>query len=102
MARPSKPIDTTTFSGRIAAEVRRRRERKKLTVQEAAARADVPASTWYTWEQGRHLALDCLPRIAAALGCQERDLVPKREKSEVRNTKLETKKEITNQKARNV
>lgn len=76
MARPSKPVDEGSFVGRIGAEIRRRRERKKLDVAEAALRAEVPPPTWYNWESGRHLPLDRLPSIAAALGCKVRALLP--------------------------
>jgi transcriptional regulator with XRE-family HTH domain len=77
MGRPSKPQDTKTFAGRIGAEIRRRRERKKLSVEEAAAKAKAPPPTWYHWEMGRHLPLDRLPAIAAALACKPRDLLPR-------------------------
>lgn len=76
MARPSKPPDTKTFTGRIGAEIRRRRLRKKMTVEQAAAAAGAPSPTWYHWESGKNLPLDRLPAIAKALGCRPRDLVP--------------------------
>jgi transcriptional regulator with XRE-family HTH domain len=79
MARPAKPIDASTLSGRIGGEVRRRRERAKLTVEQAAEKAGCPPATWYNWESGRFdLPVSRLPAIAAALGCQARDLVPKK------------------------
>jgi len=74
--RPAKEQDTSTFIGQIGAEIRRRRERAKLTVVEAAAAAGVPAPTWYHWEAGRYLPLDRLPAIAGALGCKVRMLIP--------------------------
>ena len=74
MAKP-KEIDTSTFTGQVAAEIRRRREKKKLTVAAAAEAAGVPAQTWYHWEQGYALPLERLPAIAAALGCQVRALI---------------------------
>jgi transcriptional regulator with XRE-family HTH domain len=77
MPRLPKEPDQTTFVGRIAAEIRRRRVKKKLTVEAAAAAGDVPAPTWYRRENGRGLTLESLPAIAAALGCQARDLIPK-------------------------
>ena len=76
MAKP-KPVDTSTFIGQIAAEIRRRRERKKRTVAEIATAAGVPVQTWYHWEQASRLPLDRLPTIAAALGCKPRDLLPR-------------------------
>lgn len=33
MPRPSKPVDTSTFTGQIGARIRARRERLKLTVE---------------------------------------------------------------------
>lgn len=75
MAKP-KPVDTSTFTGQIAAEIRRRRERKKLSVADAAEAAGVPAQTWYHWEQAHSLPLDRLPAIAAALGCKVRQIIP--------------------------
>ena len=75
--RTPKEPDETTFIGRVAAEIRRRRVKRKLRVEQAAAAAGVPASTWYRRENGRGLTLESLPAIAAALGCQARDLVPK-------------------------
>ena len=72
----AKAIDTTTLQGKIAAEIRRRREKKKLSVADAAAAAGVPEQTWYRWEQGRSIPLDSLPAIARALGCTLRQLLP--------------------------
>jgi transcriptional regulator with XRE-family HTH domain len=63
--------------GRIGAEIRRRRERKKLSVQQAADAAGVLAPSWYQWESGRHIPLDRLPAIAYALHCKARDLIPR-------------------------
>jgi transcriptional regulator with XRE-family HTH domain len=77
MPRPTKDPDLTTFVGRFGAELRRRRERKKLSVEETAAAAGVPAPTWYAWESGRYApGLDKLPAIAAALSCSARQLIP--------------------------
>ena len=69
--------DKKTFAGRIGAEIRGRRERKKLTVEQAAMAAGAPTPTWYHWEIGRHLPLDRLPAIAKSLGCTVRDLIPR-------------------------
>lgn len=76
MARPAKPQDESTFQGQIGAEIRRRREKAKLSAADAAAAAEVPLPTWYHWEAGRHLPLERLPAIAAALGCKVRQLIP--------------------------
>jgi len=76
MARPTKPVDQSTFAGQVGARIRARRWRQKLTVQAAAELAGMPAPTWYHCEDGRHLALDRLPAIAAALECTVRSLIP--------------------------
>jgi len=53
----------------------RRRLKTALSVQEAAAIARVPPTTWYRWEKSEGLPLDALPAIAAAVGCTPADLV---------------------------
>lgn len=80
MPRPAKPQDQSTFHGRVGAVIRRRRLKRQLSAGEAATAAGVPRATWYHWESGRHLALERLPAIADALWCEERDLIPRREK----------------------
>jgi transcriptional regulator with XRE-family HTH domain len=76
MGRPSKSSEPIRFAGQVGAIIQRQRLKKRLSVKEAAARAGVPAPTWYHWETGRHLPLDRLPAIAAALDCSPRALVP--------------------------
>ncbi len=76
MGRPTNDPDTSTFTGRVAAEIRRRRLARKLSAEDAAAAAGVPVQTWYNWERGRHLPLDRLPAIAAAVKCRPRLLIP--------------------------
>lgn len=74
MPRPqTEPPDT--FAGRIGAEIRRRREQKNFTVEDAARRARVPVQSWYNFEKGK-LLLERLPAIAKALGCKVRLLIP--------------------------
>ena len=77
MPRFPKEPDRTTFIGQIAAEIRTRRMKKKLSVEAAAAAGDMPVPTWYRRENGRGLTLESLPAIAAALGCQAKDLIPR-------------------------
>lgn len=76
MGRPARELAPTNFHGRVGAEIRKRRERAKLTVQAAAAAAGASEPAWYHWEAGRHLNLARLPAIAAALGCKVRQLIP--------------------------
>jgi transcriptional regulator with XRE-family HTH domain len=74
--RPSKPQNETLFAGRVGAIIRRKRVQRKLSVEQAAELAGVAAPTWYHWEAGRHLPLERLPAIAAALKCSVRTLLP--------------------------
>lgn len=74
--RPPKKPDVSTFPGRVGAAIRARRERLKKSGDEAAAAAGVPRATWYAWEAGRSLTLQQLPRIAKALACKVRLLLP--------------------------
>lgn len=81
MPRPAKPVDQSTFSGQVAAEIRRRRLKKFARAEDAAAIAGVPLKRWFDWEVGRP-TLECLPIVASALGCSPRLLVPKEVESE--------------------
>lgn len=74
--RPAHEPDTSTFLGKIGAEIRRRRERKGLSVAAAADAAGVPVPTWYRWEAGSGLTLERLPAVAEALDCKVRLLLP--------------------------
>lgn len=74
--RPPKNIEPATFSERVGAGLRRRRERLKLTVDDAAGRAGVAAITWYHFEAGKDLRLAHLPAVAKALRCKVRALLP--------------------------
>lgn len=75
MPRPVKEFDTSTFTGKVAAEIRRRRLKKFDRAEDAAEAAGVPASRWYHWESGK-LSIEALPIAAAALGCKPRLLLP--------------------------
>jgi hypothetical protein len=75
MPRPTKEVDTSTFSGQVAGEIRRRRLKKFPRAEDAAAAAGVPMQTWYGWEKGK-IHLDAMPTVAAALGCKPRALLP--------------------------
>jgi hypothetical protein len=75
MPRPAKKVDTSTFVGQVAAEIRRRRLKKFPRAEDAADVAGVPAKTWYGWESGK-IHLEALPIVAEALGCSVRQLIP--------------------------
>lgn len=76
MTRPLKDLEPATYTQHVGAAIRRRRLRKKLSVEAAAEAAGIPAPTWYAVEAGRSLTLDRLPAIAAALGCKTATLLP--------------------------
>jgi len=76
MSRPANPTNQSTYAGQVGARIRDRRERMRLSVEEAAAAAGVAAPTWYHWESGLRSPMDRLPAIAAALGCKPRALLP--------------------------
>lgn len=74
--RPPNEPDLSTYPARVGAIVRARREKLKKSGDEAAEAAGVPRATWYAWEAGRSLTLQQLPKIAKALGCKVRTLLP--------------------------
>lgn len=74
---PSQTPAPKTFAGQVGAEIRRRREQKKLSVDECARRSGVPVPTWYHFEKGR-FQLERLPAIAKALRCSPREVIPQR------------------------
>ena len=69
-------VDTSTFEGQVAAEIRRRRLKKFDRAKDAAKAARVPEQTWYNWENGKAVPLKALPIAAKVLGCRPRQLLP--------------------------
>jgi transcriptional regulator with XRE-family HTH domain len=76
MPRPLKDVDESDLPGQVAARIRARRLKLKLSVDEAAERAGVSAPGWYHWEKGESLPLAKLRSIAEALECSMRSLLP--------------------------
>ena len=74
--RPANPVDTTTFAGRLGANIRARRLRRKLSTIACARAAGVSHSTWCRWETGDLPAMLHLDAIAAVLRCRPKDLLP--------------------------
>lgn len=74
--RPPAESDESTFAGRVGGRIRARRLKIGITVVDAAKAAGVSVPAWYHFESGRHLPLDRLPAIAAALRCRVRELIP--------------------------
>jgi transcriptional regulator with XRE-family HTH domain len=84
MAPARKEPDLSTYTGRIAARIRKLRQRSNLSVTEFAAIVSdksgttVSTSTAYGWENGNNTPnLKMLPAIAAALGVKKaRNVLP--------------------------
>jgi transcriptional regulator with XRE-family HTH domain len=54
MARPRKEVDTSTYAGRFAVQLKAIREKKKLTIKDVAEQSGIPTTTIYAWEEGRN------------------------------------------------
>ena len=55
----------------VASNIRRLRQKAGLTVEEAAARAGMPASYWLTIEAGEHdLDTEALANVSIGLGVE--------------------------------
>jgi len=66
------------LSGKFAENVRREREKKKLTIEELAEQSGIPAPTLYCWENGTRSPInDSLADLAKGLGVPLRSLIPK-------------------------
>jgi len=77
--RPLKPRTADTYTARVGLEIRRRRLKTERSAGDLAEACGVGPQCWYDWELGRvWLPVERLPQIAAALGCQPRDLLPKK------------------------
>jgi transcriptional regulator with XRE-family HTH domain len=75
--RKAKAIEGDDLSSRLAVEVRRRREKRGLSVEKAASLAGMSVAAWYDLEAHRRQpAISKLPAIAEALGCRPRALLP--------------------------
>ncbi len=70
---PKQP-DQSTYSGRFAARLRSLREKRKLTVQEAAAMVrnaghELTDRAYYNWESGKYAPpINVLPALSTTLG----------------------------------
>ena len=73
-----KEVDLTTYMGRFADRLRMLREKKKLTVEEAAVKIGVKAVTIYKWEAATNAPnLADLPCIASIYGLKKtKDILP--------------------------
>jgi DNA-binding transcriptional regulator YiaG len=77
MARPRKEVDTSTYAGRFAVQIKTIREKRKLTIDEVAAQSEIPISTLYSWEQGiKEPTISRLPILAQVFGTTVNKLMP--------------------------
>ena len=72
-------VDRDTFAGRVGLNIRSARERRSLSVDDAADAAGVDRSTWYRLEQGNRPALTgkSIDAVAGTLGVEVGDLLKK-------------------------
>ena len=71
MGRARAPVDSSTYSGKIAVRIRALREARGLSVEELADKAGIEVKTLYSWESGhRDINPNNYPRLARALGCK--------------------------------
>ncbi len=71
VGRKRTEVDTSTYSGKLAARLRQLREAKGLTVDELAGKAGIEAKRLYHYEAGaRSIDSDLYPALAKALGCK--------------------------------
>lgn len=75
-ARPSKQ-NLDTYTGRLGAAIKARRQRRRMTADEFAAAVPTSLATVYGWESGRkQVPVNLLPAIARALGVSIHTLLP--------------------------
>jgi len=80
--RPAKPIDTTTYAGRIAARLGELRTDRGWSVEQMAAKITkagypVAVSSLYQWLNGRiETQVNALPYIAKAFKLTVAELLP--------------------------
>lgn len=83
---PKSNIDTSTYSGRIAARMRELREQRGWTVAELCERLNrelrgdmkIAVQTLHSWDsRKRRIDSDYLPAIAGAFGLSVRAFIPK-------------------------
>jgi len=77
-ARPRKTVDTSSYAGRFAVRLKELREKRKLSVEEAAELIGIAPTTIYGWETGyRQPHISEFPKIAEILGIKKaKDILP--------------------------
>lgn len=77
MGRQRKPVDTSTYSGRLAEAIATTREQRKMTAEELAIACGVHEDAVRKWESNlRSPDPDTILVIAKALGVPIRKLMP--------------------------
>lgn len=78
VGRNTSAEDLSTYSGKIGARIRKRREQLAITVEDFANTLGVKLPTIYHWEAGRNpVPVNLLPSIASALSTSVHRLLPK-------------------------
>jgi DNA-binding transcriptional regulator YiaG len=77
VGRNTSAEDLSTYSGRVGARIRKRREAVGVSVDELADACGVTVQTIYAWEAGRNaINLNALPLIAAKIKSSPHKLLP--------------------------
>lgn len=77
MGRKRKDVDTSTYSGRVAARLRLLREDRKLTVKKMAKRLGITPTAYYYYESNDYdVPLNSVPKICRILGVTVSDFFP--------------------------
>jgi transcriptional regulator with XRE-family HTH domain len=77
MARPRKEVDTSTYAGRFAVQIKAIREKRKLSIKDVSEQSGIPVTTIYEWEQGSASpTLERLPVIAQVFGMTVNKIMP--------------------------
>lgn len=64
-------VDTSTYTGKLAARVRQLREDKGFSIEDLADRVGISAQTMYAYEANRRaIDPDLYPKLAKALGAK--------------------------------
>ncbi len=84
MAPAPKPIDDSTYSGRVAIRLRKLREGAGLSVEQVVEKLNnagwsIGVQTYYGWENKRRsVDLDAVPFVAKVLKVKPRELLPEK------------------------
>jgi transcriptional regulator with XRE-family HTH domain len=79
MARPRKEVDTSTYAGRFAVQLKAIREKRKLTIKDVAEQSGIPVTTIYNWEEGiKQPKFEQFPKLAEVFHVAVPKLMPQK------------------------